>query len=100
MSNPLQGPPQEPCAPSPDSQTNPYALALLANFMRRDELAEALNVSPRTLDRWESLRKGPPRVTVGRTILYNINSVADWLLSHERKPVPARGRRSFSRVKP
>jgi transcriptional regulator with XRE-family HTH domain len=100
MPNPQQDPPQEYRSPSSDPQAKPLARLLFANFLHRDELAEALNVSPRTLDRWEALRKGPPRVRVGRTILYSIDSVADWLLSQEKKPFPARGRRSSSRVKP
>ena len=88
------------CPPISQLQNNPSAGVPFANFLRRDELAEALKVSPRTLDRWESLRMGPPRVTVGRTVLYNVDSVADWLLSHEKKPFIARGRRNQWRLKP
>jgi len=41
---------------------------VLDGFLRRQELAQQLGLSPRTIDRWEALRKGPPRVCVGRTI--------------------------------
>lgn len=64
---------------------------LLEGFLRREELAQQLGVSPRTIDRWHTSRCGPPRVTVGRTILYNLNSVREWLRSREESadsPVP------------
>ena len=63
---------------------------LLEGFLRRDQLAQELGISPRTIDRWEALRIGPPRVCVGRTILYNIQSVREWLLSSEGRPLPIR----------
>ncbi|MGD0521303.1 MAG: hypothetical protein ABSA48_08620 [Terracidiphilus sp.] len=77
MSNPLQDPPQEPCSSSPESQERPLARLILEGFLRREELAQQFGLSPRTIDRWEALRKGPPRVCVGRTILYNIQSVRE-----------------------
>ena len=59
---------------------------ILEGFLRREELAHELGISARTIDRWESLRQGPPRVSVGRTILYSIHSVREWLLSKETTP--------------
>lgn len=56
---------------------------VLDGFLRRKDLAKQLGVSPRTIDRWEALRQGPPRVRVGRTILYSIQSARYWLLSIE-----------------
>jgi predicted DNA-binding transcriptional regulator AlpA len=91
---------QESCAPLSDPQDKPLARLVLEGFLRRDELAQQLGLSPRTIDRWESLRQGPPRVSVGRTILYNIQSVREWLLSREQQPFPTKRRRSFSGVKP
>jgi hypothetical protein len=58
---------------------------ILEGFLRREELARQLGCSPRTIDRWQALRKGPPRVCVGRTILYNIESVREWLRSREQQ---------------
>lgn len=57
---------------------------LLEGYLRREELAQQLQVSPRTIDRWHTLRSGPPRVTIGRTILYSLDSVREWLKSSER----------------
>jgi predicted DNA-binding transcriptional regulator AlpA len=62
------------------------AKLVLDGFVRRAELAKMLGLSARTLDRWHSLRAGPPRVCVGRTILYNVESVRAWLRSHEQQP--------------
>jgi predicted DNA-binding transcriptional regulator AlpA len=97
----LQQPsPQEPTTPLSDSQDKPVTRLVLEGYLRREELAEQFGLSPRTIDRWEALRKGPPRVCVGRTILYNIESVREWLLSREQQATTVkRQRRSFSRVK-
>jgi len=75
---------------------------LLDGYVRREELAQQLGVSARTIDRWHMLRSGPPRVAVGRTILYNIQSVHEWLLSREQQPftVKRRGRCSGLSSKP
>jgi len=96
---------QEPCTTVSDPpQTTDHASApepslVLNGFLRREELAKQLDCSVRKLDRLHVLREGPPRVTVGRTILYNIESVREWLRSREQQPPPITRRRSFSRQK-
>ena len=52
-------------------------------FIAPDDLAQELNVSPRTLHRWHTLRMGPPRVCIGRTILYRRAAVRAWLEGQE-----------------
>jgi len=47
------------------------------------ETADLLGVSRRTLSRWARLRKGPPRVKVGRSIYYRRAAIHDWLKSIE-----------------
>ena len=80
------------------SPTNPQSdPAVLAGFLRRDELAKQLGLSPRTIDRWHALREGPPRVNVGRTILYNVQSVREWLQSKERIATPVHEKRPVFR---
>ena len=59
---------------------------VLQGYLRREELAQQFGLSTRTIDRWEARRQGPPRITVGRTILYNIESVREWLSAMERRP--------------
>jgi hypothetical protein len=67
------------------SETLPFLnTSILEEFLNREDLSQQLHISTRTLDRWHALGIGPPRVCVGRTILYNIESVRDWLLSEER----------------
>ena len=45
--------------------------------------------SPKTsaIDRWHTLRIGPPRVSVGRKVLYRRDSVRAWLQSREQRKV-------------
>lgn len=55
--------------------------SLLADYWVQEELAAELNVSIRTLARWHSLRMGPPRTLLGKSVLYRKDSVRDWLLA-------------------
>jgi predicted DNA-binding transcriptional regulator AlpA len=82
---------------SSDPSSNHYTLG---GYLRRDELAHLLGVSGRTIDRWHTLRCGPPRISVGRTVLYNLASLRQWLQSMEQTSFPAKRRRSLSGVKP
>ncbi len=59
---------------------------VLAEYLSRDELAKQLSRCPRTLDRWDSLKIGPPRTIIGRRVLYRRAAVQEWLLSHEEAP--------------
>jgi excisionase family DNA binding protein len=52
-------------------------------FLDCDELARWLNVSRRTLHRWGRLKKGPPSIKIGRSVLYRRAAVESWLLSLE-----------------
>lgn len=97
MNNPPLNLPQTLSTPLSDSR--PLVKLVLEGYLRREELAQQLRLSPRTIDRWEALRKGPPRISVGRTVLYNIQSVQEWLLSNERQPSPVETRRCYSRMK-
>ncbi len=57
---------------------------ILAGFVTADQLARELGRWRRTLERWATLRLGPPRIVVGRMILYKLDSVRSWLLSKEK----------------
>jgi hypothetical protein len=81
--------PQEPSPFLFDLLHKPLASLVLEGFYRREELAQQLGVSIRTIDRWEALRIGPPRVCVGKTILYSLRSVREWLVAQERQPAIA-----------
>ncbi|MBK1668323.1 hypothetical protein CKO28_09780 [Rhodovibrio sodomensis] len=60
---------------------------VLAEYFTKAQLAEFLGTSPRTLDRWERQRIGPPRIKVGKLILYRRQAVHDWLAAQESQPV-------------
>lgn len=56
------------------------------DHLRLSQVAEMLNVSNRTLNRWHALRLGPSRVKVGRTILYRKKAIEQWLAANETQP--------------
>lgn len=58
-----------------------------SNYLTATEVADILGVSERTLNRWHSLRQGPPRCKIGRAVRYVASSVADWIASHEIQPL-------------
>ncbi len=64
--------------------------SVLAEYMTRNELAAQLDRCARTLDRWHSLRIGPPRTILGRRVLYRRQAVAAGLLAQEETPPSSR----------
>jgi predicted DNA-binding transcriptional regulator AlpA len=70
---------------------------LLEDYLDKNELAAALDTSPRTVDRWETARIGPPRTIIGRRVLFRRESVKQWLLQRERGAEDARRARSRHR---
>jgi hypothetical protein len=54
------------------------------SFIDKPKAAAAINKSTRTLDRWDALGIGPPRIVVGRSVLYRKAAFIAWLESHER----------------
>ena len=89
---------QASCPPPSNPQNQISTPLVLEGYLRREELARQFGLSPRTIDRWEALRKGPPRVCIGRTILYKLESVRDWLDSNEgRMAATTKSQRRSSR---
>jgi predicted DNA-binding transcriptional regulator AlpA len=46
-------------------------------------------ITPRTWYRWEQQRVGPPRLRMGRSIVYRVSDLKDWVdshLEHARRP--------------
>ncbi|MGD1077632.1 MAG: helix-turn-helix domain-containing protein [Candidatus Sulfotelmatobacter sp.] len=65
--------------------------SLLDDFLTQEQLANELNVTQRTLQRWAELRIGPPLIAIGRTTrIYKKSSVLAWLSARERKPRSSR----------
>jgi phage terminase Nu1 subunit (DNA packaging protein) len=47
-------------------------------------LASILKVSVRTLSRWDTAGTGPPKIKVGRKVLFDLAKVSEWLASREK----------------
>lgn len=60
-------------------------MTILEGHLSKSQLAEQLGRSVRALDRWERQRIGPPRIKVGKLILYRVESVQAWLASREQR---------------
>jgi hypothetical protein len=76
-----------------DTDTSkPVAPIIAGEYIKPAELAQELGVSLRSLARWHSLRCGPPRVVIGRVILFRRAAVAAWLLAREERSQRLRSR--------
>ena len=62
------------------------AKELTADLISRDELAAVLDVTPRTLSRYENQPDGLPSVLIGWRKFYRYESVRKWLAQRERHP--------------
>ncbi len=63
---------------------SPARAGLLADYLTPAQLAEELGKSPRTIARWDRLRIGPPKTTIGKQSYYRREGVRDWMLRKER----------------
>jgi predicted DNA-binding transcriptional regulator AlpA len=52
-------------------------------FVNACRVASILGVSVRTLSRWNADGTGPPRIKVGRKVLFDLLKIPDWLASRE-----------------
>lgn len=57
---------------------------LLADWISREQLARALDLTPDTLARWEARRQGPPCTRIGRKTFYRRAAVQDWIRAQEQ----------------
>jgi len=56
---------------------------LLNDWINREDLAGQLSVTTDTLARWATQGSGPPRIRIGRRVLYRRSSVEKWLSKME-----------------
>jgi hypothetical protein len=56
-------------------------------YVTADRLAAVLRVTVRTLGRWDAARIGPPKIKVGKLVLFDLAKVPDWLATREIGPV-------------
>jgi hypothetical protein len=66
-------------------------------YVTAERLAATLSVSVRTLARWDAARIGPPRIKVGKLVLFDLAKLPAWLATRETEPVRAVGRRRSAR---
>ena len=55
-------------------------------YVTAERLANMLGVTARTLARWNAARIGPPKISIGKTALYDVSKVPGWLASREAHP--------------
>jgi hypothetical protein len=55
-------------------------------YFQEKEFADFMRKNIRTVRLWEQLRIGPPRVKIGKTVLYRKSAVEAWLRSRESRP--------------
>lgn len=65
-------------------------MSILDGYLTRDELAAQLNVTTRTLWRWQNQPDGLPHTRIGNQLYYRIESVRSWISARETKPNPRR----------
>lgn len=56
-------------------------------YLTASGLAEILGITPRTLARWDEARVGPPKIKIGRLVVYDTDKIPDWMARHESQPV-------------
>jgi predicted DNA-binding transcriptional regulator AlpA len=59
--------------------------SVLEGYIREADLAKQLRRSVRTLQRLTARRLGPPRIKIGRSVYYKIESVRAWLEQQEEQ---------------
>ena len=57
---------------------------LLADWISREQLARALDLTTDTLSRWEARRQGPPCTRIGRKIFYRRVAIQEWIRAQEQ----------------
>jgi hypothetical protein len=64
-------------------------------YLTNRGLAKELKKSERTIARWDALRIGPPKIKVGRLVLYDPDQIPEWLAQHvEERPIRRSRRRT------
>ncbi len=61
-------------------------------YVTADQLARIFSVTPRTVARWGASRIGPPKIKIGKLVLFDLAKLPDWLASRETEHV-THGRR-------
>lgn len=73
-----------------EEQAAENAAPVLEGWISRKEMAGEIGVSVDTLARWETQRRGPPCVRIGRGVYYRIEAFREWLRQQESRKAGAR----------
>ncbi len=80
---------KERCVLHPTTDTPPLAGGEIEiagkRYVTPERLAQLLGCSPRTVGRWDAERIGPPRIKVGKTVLYDLEKLPAWLAGKEAR---------------
>ena len=52
-------------------------------YITAHRLAAALGVTVRTLTRWDAARIGPPKIKIGKRVLFDVAKLPEWLATRE-----------------
>ena len=52
-------------------------------YVTAGHLASLLGVTVRTLSRWDAASNGPPRIKLGKKVLFDLVKVSDWMAGRE-----------------
>jgi predicted DNA-binding transcriptional regulator AlpA len=55
------------------------SMAILDDYINREDLAKELGITPRTLDKYEERRVGPPKIKIGGRCYYKRSAVLAWI---------------------
>jgi len=56
------------------------------SYVTANRLAGILGVTVRTLARWNAARIGPPKISIGKIVLFEVAKIPDWLATRETQP--------------
>jgi hypothetical protein len=52
-------------------------------YLTAERLSNMLGVTVRTLARWNASRIGPPKIKIGKTVLFDLAKLPEWLAARE-----------------
>ena len=67
------------------NEMTPSNIPFHEKFWSRERTAAELGRSVRTLDRWHALKFGPPRIKIGKLILYPVAALIEFLNKNASK---------------
>lgn len=74
----------------PRALSAPADMAVLDGWITRAQAGDQMGVSQDTLARWETQRKGPPCIRLGRKVYYRIDAIRDWMREQETRKTRGR----------